>query len=131
MPVVRERKLAAPAEPKRLPAEPLPNAAPMSAPLPCCNSTNTTMPTAARMCSTRINVSMFPLPGLLCEPLGCAPDGHEFVRHQRGAADETAIDVRHREQLRRVRSLDASPVEDRNALRDTRILHADTRANER
>ena len=33
--VVRLRKLADPAEPKRLPDAPLPNAAPMSAPLPC------------------------------------------------------------------------------------------------
>lgn len=56
--VVRERKLAAPAEPKRLPAEPLPKAAPMSAPLPCCRSTSTTMPTAARMCNTSTSVCM-------------------------------------------------------------------------
>ena len=37
---MRDRKLAEPAAPKRLPDEPLPNAAPMSAPLPCCSSTN-------------------------------------------------------------------------------------------
>src|SRR5439155_16163925 len=54
--VVRERKLAAPEEPKRLPAEPLPKAAPMSAPLPCCSSTSTTMLTAARMWNTSTNV---------------------------------------------------------------------------
>src|SRR5205823_12358775 len=33
--VVRERKLALPEAPKRLPEAPLPKAAPMSAPLPC------------------------------------------------------------------------------------------------
>ena len=33
--VVRERKLALPEAPKRLPELPLPKAAPMSAPLPC------------------------------------------------------------------------------------------------
>jgi hypothetical protein len=33
--VARLRKFAEPAEPKTLPAEPLPNAAPTSAPLPC------------------------------------------------------------------------------------------------
>ena len=35
--VVRDRKFAEPAAPNRLPDEPLPNAAPMSAPLPCCS----------------------------------------------------------------------------------------------
>jgi len=34
-PVVRERKFADPDEPNRLPEAPPPNAAPMSAPLPC------------------------------------------------------------------------------------------------
>ena len=38
--VVRDRKLADPAAPNRLPDEPLPNAAPMSAPLPCWSSTS-------------------------------------------------------------------------------------------
>ena len=36
---MRDRKFAEPAAPNRLPDEPLPNAAPMSAPLPCCSST--------------------------------------------------------------------------------------------
>ena len=38
--VVCDRKFAEPDAPNRLPDEPLPNAAPMSAPLPCCSSTN-------------------------------------------------------------------------------------------
>ena len=37
---MRDRKLAEPAAPNRLPDEPLPNAAPMSAPLPCWSSTS-------------------------------------------------------------------------------------------
>src|SRR5271155_3325871 len=37
--VKRLRKLADPLAPNRLPEAPLPNAAPMSAPLPCCNNT--------------------------------------------------------------------------------------------
>src|SRR3954468_18361313 len=132
MPVVRDRKLDAPAEPKRLPAEPLPKAAPMSAPLPCWSSTNTTMPTAARIWSTRINVNMkfSPCPlalGTYARP----PDRYEFVRHQRRPADESPVDVRHREQLRRVRGLHASPVEDRNALAHSCILRADATADER
>ena len=47
MAVVRERKFAEPVAPKRLPEEPLPNAAPMSAPLPCWSSTRPMMPSAA------------------------------------------------------------------------------------
>jgi hypothetical protein len=42
-PVDRDKKFAAPEEPNKLPAEPLPKAAPISAPLPCCNSTKTIM----------------------------------------------------------------------------------------
>jgi hypothetical protein len=45
--VERLKKLAEPAEPNTLPAEPEPNAAPMSAPLPCWISTNTISATAA------------------------------------------------------------------------------------
>jgi len=41
--VVRDKKLAAPAEPNRLPAEPLPKDEPMSAPLPCWSSTSAMM----------------------------------------------------------------------------------------
>ncbi len=41
--VVRDIKLALPLAPKRLPDPPLPNAAPMSAPLPCCTKINTIM----------------------------------------------------------------------------------------
>jgi hypothetical protein len=45
-PVDRDKKFAAPEEPNRLPAEPLPKAAPISAPLPCCSNTNTIMANA-------------------------------------------------------------------------------------
>ena len=55
--VVRDRKLAEPDEPKTLPDEPLPKAAPMSAPFPCCNSTNPQMPMATITCATSRNVS--------------------------------------------------------------------------
>src|SRR6185369_7937871 len=55
--VVRDRKLADPAAPKRLPDEPLPKAAPMSAPFPCCNRTNPQIATATSRCTTSNNVS--------------------------------------------------------------------------
>jgi hypothetical protein len=44
--VVRDKKLALPLAPKRLPDPPLPNAAPMSAPFPCWTRINPTMATA-------------------------------------------------------------------------------------
>ncbi len=50
--VVRERKFALPVAPNRLPEEPLPNDAPMSAPLPCCTSTKPIIAMAATICNT-------------------------------------------------------------------------------
>src|SRR5437899_3072628 len=55
--VERDRKFAEPAAPKIEPDEPLPNAAPMSAPFPCCRSTNPQMPAATIRCTTNNNVS--------------------------------------------------------------------------
>ncbi len=55
--VLRLRKFAEPLEPNRLPAEPVPNAAPMSAPLPCCISTRPTSTIAVNTCTTQTNVS--------------------------------------------------------------------------
>lgn len=55
--VLRLRKLAEPLEPNRLPAEPEPKDAPMSAPLPCCNSTNTISTAAVITCTTQTIVS--------------------------------------------------------------------------
>lgn len=59
--VVRERKLAEPEAPNKLPDEPLPNAAPMSAPLPCCNNTRPMMPSAESTCTTTKNVLNNPI----------------------------------------------------------------------
>jgi hypothetical protein len=47
--VVRDKKLAPPVAPNKLPDEPLPNAAPMSAPLPCCTKIRPIMPRADRI----------------------------------------------------------------------------------
>ena len=63
--VVRLMKLAEPEDPKTLPADPLPNAAPMSAPLPCCSNTRTMMLRAASTCNTRIRTSILLSPSLL------------------------------------------------------------------
>ncbi len=54
--VVRDKKLAEPDAPNKLPEEPLPKAAPISAPLPCCISTNPITPNADKICPAMINV---------------------------------------------------------------------------
>jgi len=51
--VERDRKFALPVAPNKLPEEPLPNEAPMSAPLPCCTSTSPIMVSAERICTAR------------------------------------------------------------------------------
>src|SRR4051812_1599600 len=48
--VERDRKFALPVAPNRLPEAPLPNEAPMSAPLPCWMSTRPIMAMADRIC---------------------------------------------------------------------------------
>src|SRR6476661_1140221 len=88
--VERDRKLALPVAPKRLPDAPLPNDAPMSAPLPCWISTKPIMTSAVRICraSTRF-MTMF----IRCDFLGLglrraresarrATDGDEVGRLQ-------------------------------------------------
>jgi len=47
-----DRKFEEPDAPNRLPEAPEPKAAPMSAPLPCCNNTRAMMATADRTCTT-------------------------------------------------------------------------------
>src|SRR5689334_4153655 len=56
--VERDRKFALPVAPNRLPDAPLPNEAPMSAPLPCCTSTRPIMTSAARICSATTRLSI-------------------------------------------------------------------------
>ncbi len=54
--VVRDKKLADPVAPNKLPDAPLPNAAPMSAPFPCCSKTSPMTPNADNNCTTIIKV---------------------------------------------------------------------------
>src|SRR5205085_670957 len=96
-----ERKFALPVAPKRLPDAPLPNEAPMSAPLPCWISTSPIIASAAKICSASTKfISMFILVrlrwvrGEARGSRGGLADGGEVLRIQRGAADEAAVDVR-------------------------------------
>ena len=112
--VVRDRKLAEPAAPNRLPDEPLPNAAPMSAPLPCCSSTKPQTTTATSRCTTSSNrfhaVHLFTSKRSLVRLSGTR-DRQKFVRIQRRAADQPAVDIRHRKQRLRIRGLDTAAVQ--------------------
>ena len=107
--VVRDRKLADPAAPKTEPDDPLPNAAPMSAPLPCCSSTNPQI--ADRDQQGAAPITTFPA----CSFVTPAPRRHrgrsdrsgtrnrqKFPGLERRAADQAAVDVRHPEQRSRV-----------------------------
>src|SRR3982750_2074083 len=101
--VKRDRKFALPVAPNRLPDAPLPNDAPMSAPLPCWINTRPIITTADRICTiSTILVSSCmrrKAPGISA---GGTADGDEVVGFQRCAADQAAVDVGLREQRERV-----------------------------
>src|SRR5438270_8075975 len=111
--VARDRKFAEPVAPKRLPEAPPPKPEPMSAPLPCWTSTKPMIASATITCSTMrtvVSISIHLFGSCSLE------DRQKIFRHQRCAADEAPIDVRHRENRRRVLRLDAPAVEDRRLL---------------
>src|SRR5258705_4179678 len=119
--VVRERKLAEPLAPNRLPEAPLPKAAPTSAPLPCWSRTRPMMKRATTTSTMSITVnqkSMLHSPEL--SPRRGA-DRDEILGHERSPADQAAVDVRLRKQLPGVSGFDAAPVEDRQIPRQPLI----------
>src|SRR5688572_32534785 len=90
--VVRDRKLAEPLAPNRLPEEPPPKPEPMSAPRPCCRSTRPMIASASSTCST-ISTLVQSITSSLCARLPCSRgDRDEFLRYQRRAADQAAVD---------------------------------------
>src|SRR3989337_3026414 len=107
--VLRLKKLAEPVEPNPLPAEPEPNAAPISAPLPCCISTRPTSTTAVIICTTQtiFSTRYSKISNLIFS--GTA-NCQEFLCNQRCAANQTAINVRHGKQLGRIGGFDATTV---------------------
>src|ERR1700741_2849091 len=119
--VVRDRKFALPLAPKRLPEEPLPKGAPMSAPLPCCTRMSPIMAIAVSICTARTIVSN--------TFISSSPNN--FVRLPRGGRDDlqkvgwlqgrppeqAAVDVGLRQQRGRVRRIHAAAVEDVHPLR--------------
>src|SRR6185436_9624405 len=130
MAVVRERKLAEPLAPNRLPEAPPPKDAPTSAPLPCWSRTSPMMQSATTTSTTSISVnqkSMLRSPEL--SPRRCA-DRDEVLRHERSPADQPAVDVRHRKQIPGVAGLDAAPVQDRQALGELLVARSEARPDE-
>src|SRR5260370_41104080 len=105
--VVRERKLAEPLAPNRLPEEPLPKAAPTSAPLPCWSRTRPMMQSAmmTSTMSVKVNQKSMLFPSELS--LRCGADRDELLRRERRPADQTAVNIGHRKQLRCIAGLDA------------------------
>src|SRR6266511_6307224 len=102
--VVRDRKFAAPVAPNRLPDAPPPKPEPMSAPLPCWSSTRPMMASATSTWSTISTL----VQKLMSSSL---QDFKKFFRHERGAADQPAVDVGHGENRRGVLRLDAAAIE--------------------
>src|SRR3954469_10020448 len=127
--VARDRKFAEPVAPKRLEEAPPPKPEPMSAPLPCWSSTRPMIASATTTCITMIRLVQNPIASILspssfnarCRPLrlrGGLDDGEEIPRHQRSAADQAAVDVRHGEYRRRILRLHAAAVENARPLRN-------------
>src|SRR5690606_1926348 len=113
--VARDRKLAAPAEPNTLPAEPLPKAAPMSAPLPCCSRTSTMIKSEETTWRVKRNGDSH------CMIRGLRASGgryvQEFVGHERGPAHQRTVNVRLREQAGGVVRLDAATIQNTDVSR--------------
>src|SRR5688500_19528972 len=125
--VMRDRPVFAPRAPNTVPDAPAPKPAPASAPLPRCSNTSTTTEIVERTCTTvRIVNNIFVT---LKSGARCGDDREVFVGLERGAADQTAIHVRHREELRGIRSLDAATVLDAHEGRDLSIATRDPGAD--
>src|SRR5262249_18585870 len=120
--VARDRKFADPVAPNRLEEAPPPKPEPMSAPLPCWSSTRPMMASATSTWVTMMMLVQIPIARFrflsLCGRAAAflrrrrgAQDRDEVLRHQRCAADQPAVDVRHGEDRRGVVGLDAAAVE--------------------
>src|SRR5437879_9821500 len=107
--VARDRKFAEPVAPNRLLEAPPPKPEPMSAPLPCWSSTRPMIASATTTCST---ISTLVQPIMSSSFRRRLNDGEKFLREQRRPADQAAVDVRHREQRRRIVRLYAASVQD-------------------
>src|SRR5437879_3330734 len=126
--VARDSAVVAPRAPNTVPEAPAPKPAPASAPLPRCSRTRPMMATAENNCTiVRIQRN---IGNTRSSRSGSGQDAQKLIRLQRRATDQTAVDVRHGEEFRRVTGLDAAAVEDAGGGRNPRIPGADAGADE-
>jgi hypothetical protein len=92
--VARDMKFADPVAPNRLPEAPLPKAAPMSAPFPCCNQHQTDNRDAGNDVHRHQYGMQQSMSNLVELNSGGGAYGEEIRRHQRCAANQTAVDIR-------------------------------------
>ena len=119
----------APRAPNTVPEAPAPKPAPASAPLPRCTSTRADDGEAPKETSRIVESSQH-----LCVPdsaRAAAADREEFLGLERGAADEPAIDVRHRKELRGIPRLHAAAILDAHEGGDISIVARDPPADVR
>src|SRR6059058_4510720 len=126
--VARDSAVVAPRAPNTVPEAPAPKPAPASAPLPRCSRTRPMMARAENSCTiVRIQRN---IGNTRSSRSGSGQDAQKLIRLQRRATDQTAVDVRHGEELRRVTGLDAASVEDAGGGRNSSIPGADAGADE-
>src|SRR5213080_1981621 len=96
--VARDSAVVAPRAPNTVPEAPAPKPAPASAPLPRCSRTRPMMATAENNCTiVRIQRN---IGNTRSSRSGSGQDAQKLIRLQRRATDQTAVDVRHGEELR-------------------------------
>src|SRR5580658_3074314 len=118
--VARDSAVVAPRAPKTVPEAPAPKPAPASAPLPRWSSTRR-MITNAEISCTRIRIKCNIRKTHPSSGPGSRQDRQKFVRLERSATDQTAVDVGHRKQLGGVTGLDTAAVENARSGRDSSI----------
>ena len=129
--VLRLRKFAEPLEPNKLPAEPEPNAAPISAPLPCWINTKPIKTAAVTTCTTQTRFSThYSETNQSKLLLTCATDRQKLFGDQGRTTDQPTIDIRHGEQLRCIRGLYATAVQYNQTLGNLRIMPCHPLTNE-
>src|SRR5260370_21882418 len=128
MAVARDSAVVAPRAPNTVPEAPAPKPAPASAPLPRCSSTSRMMAIAENNC-TKVKIRRN-IQKTHSSRSGSGQDCQELIRLQRGATDQTAVDIRHCEQLGRIAGLDAAAIKNARGGGTSSIPRPDTGAAE-
>src|SRR5580698_506385 len=127
--VARESAVVAPRAPNTVPEAPAPKPAPASAPLPRCSSTSPMMAPADSSC-TRVRILVNHIGKTHSSSGRGGQDCQELISLKRGATDQPAVDVRHREQLGRVTGLHTAAIKNACGGRNSSIPGPDPGADE-